>query len=461
MNNCTEKVIYKSDDFRITLRDTGSDMLVVAFSPMNWPDQNKKDSYWGDSAARKLPFSWLSIDAMAEHWFCDAKWLKIVELVREVAQHFSIRIGYGHSMGGYAALKRSRDYYPQSVLAFSPQCSIHPDDVGSFDARYVKSFKPQFHQGMKLQSSDICARSFIFFDARFDIDKEHALRILGVNISHISVGYVRHDAIFIAKGTISLTYLLMLALRNDAGSAQEMQRYLRGQKKKSQIYFSHLVYKAFKNGHARWAIDMADLALHLDATNSRVALVKLQACMRLNLKDEAKLVIDKMNMDSLSDGDIVVVANVMLALEQKERALQIMESSSIAEGKNTKNLRALANILLNEGAVSRAIKLLERAVILEPDDPHCLANLAKGLMRNKGTSTYDLPKAVALLKRATEISPDVVTFWKSYAFALEVSGDVAAAFSVWRQIKNMTSIEGKDCMRFEALQSMALGVTKR
>ena len=456
-----EKILYQSDDFRITLRDTGSDMLVVAFSPMNWPDQHKKNSYWGDAAARKLPFSWLSIDAMVDHWFCDTKWREIVALVCTVTQRFSIRIGYGHSMGGYAALKHSKDYAPQAILAFSPQCSIHPDDVGNFDVRYEKSFNPQFHQAMKVQPSDIDARSFIFFDARFDLDRKHVLRICGNDVSRISVGYVRHDAIFIAKGSISLTYLLMLALRHDAGGAREMQRYLRMQKKKSQIYLAHLAYKAFKNRHAKWAIKIADFALHLDVINNRVALVKLQACMQLNLKDEAKLTIDKLNINSLSNGDIVIVANVLLTLGQKERALQILESSSIEDDVNTKNLRTLANILLNENAVSRAVKLLERAVTLEADDPHCLANLAKGLMRDKNTSTYDLPRAVALLKRAIEIAPEVVVFWKSYAFALEISGDAVGAFSAWLQIEKMTGIESKDRMRFEMLKSMALGVTKR
>ena len=461
MDKCTEKVLYESADFRITLRNTGCDMLVVAFSPMHWPNQYKKDRYWGDAVARKLPFSWLSIDALAEHWFCEEKWLVIAELVRDITQRFRIRIGYGHSMGGYAALKRSRDYLPEKILAFAPQCSINPDDVGHFDTRYIRAFNPNLHKRMKLQPSDICARSFIFFDSRFSTDRKHVLEIRGDNISYISIGYMSHDVIFVAKGAVSLAYLFMRAIMDGFDDVREMRRYLCAKKKTNQIYFSHLTYKAFKSGHARWAVNISNRALQLDATNSRVAIVKLQACMQLNLKEEAQLTVDQIDIAKLSDGDIVIVAGVLFNLGQKERALDIMINSSIEDGKNTKNLRALANMFLNFGRLDRAVELLERAVMLDPKDSHCLSHLAKGLMKNKDHPSYDLPRAVFLLECATKISPGVVAFWKSYAFALEISGDSVGAFSAWLQVKKMSGIESKDYIRFEALQSIVLGVIKR
>jgi len=447
------RVLYESADFRVSLRETGSDVLVVAFSPMDWPERGGNSRHWGDVVANKLPFSWLAIDALNEHWFCDTKWQQIADLVSATAQRFALRVGYGHSMGAYAALKRSRDYFPFAILSFAPQCSIHPDDVGYFDKRYFKYFDPHLHYGMRLLPSDIvCNRALVFFDSGFDTDRKHVELIYGDNIVPVSVGYMRHNVIFAAKGAVPLLYLLMQSLRNDSKYVHEVHRYFRSQKKSTTEYYANLAYKLLRVGHNRWAMNVASRALELDSDLIKTRLVYLQAAVRLNLKDAALASIECMNIPLLSDGDVAIVARTLSVLGLRQQALAIMSRPSIIVGSDTKNLRSLAELLLSDGQVANAVQLLERSVALMPNDPHCLVHLAKALMKDRKAPEYDILRAVKLLKRATEIAPSELGFWRNYAFSLESSGDAASAFLTWKHIETLTELGERDRERFDRLR---------
>lgn len=160
------QVLFEDPDFKITYRDTQGELLVVAFSPMHWPEQRTLGRHWADTVAAKVPFSWLSIDAKSAHWYCDEKWSTVAELVAKVGAKYKWRVGYGHSMGAYGALKRSHDYSPCAILAFAPQWSIEPEQVSDFDVRYARVFDSRLHQGMEIRSCDIAAPSWIFFRSR-------------------------------------------------------------------------------------------------------------------------------------------------------------------------------------------------------------------------------------------------------------------------------------------------------
>lgn len=450
---CLAKVLYEDSDFRITFRDTGSDIVVVAFSPMHWPERRTRGRHWGDVAAQKLPLSWLSIDAMSDHWFCKIKWNVVVRLVADTIKPFKYRVGYGHSMGAYAALKHSHSYQPTAILAFAPQWSIDPRDVGSFDTRYARAFDPRLHNGMRIDAEDLAAPAFLFFDDRFSPDAESARRIQGDPVLHIPVRYMRHDVVDVGKGSISLLYLVLRAALGAHGGRTEMHRYFRMRKKRNQDYLVNLAGAALRQGHPKWTKFLSELVLSEEPRRSDALILKLQSCIRLGLDECANAVIAECENVLLSDYEAVLVSRAMVATGLLARAVALIDRPSISEGKNTNHIRALAGYLLAGGQTTRGMALLERAVALAPDDPHCLAQLGKALMKSARGAACDLPRAVTLLERSTELDSSVLGFWKAYAMALEACGDYSRAVSAWHQVERRSELTESERQRLERLRT--------
>ncbi|KAB0593917.1 tetratricopeptide repeat protein [Cupriavidus gilardii] len=449
------QVLFENADFKITHRNTRSDLLVVAFSPMHWPEQRTLGRHWADTVAGKVPFSWLSIDAKTAHWYCDAKWKPVANLIAEVAARYKLRVGYGHSMGAYGALKRSRDYSPCAVLAFAPQWSIEPARVGDFDVRYARVFDGRFHQGMEIKPYDITARSWIFFDPNFSDDHEHAQRITGSNVSYVHVTQMRHDVIRAAMGSVTLTYLVMRAVLGGVGATGEIRRIVQRGRRKTSIYLVQLARKATSRGHAQWGFSIAARALASNSQDGAAFVCYLQACSGLGQSGAAQRLMEETGIPSLTDGELLGAARALAELGLGKHAAELLDKSSIADGENVRNLRIYAEVLISLGQPSQAIQLLSKAVAIAPEDPHCLAHLARVLMKSSSHDQHDLANAVRLLSRATTLDPSVSGFWKSYAYALERHGDVRGAVDAWLVLEGISQIGDKDRQRFDRLRKIA------
>ncbi|BDB27100.1 tetratricopeptide repeat protein [Cupriavidus sp. P-10] len=456
----SHQVLLDDQDFRITLHDTGSDVLIVAFSPMEWPGQDVKGRFWGDKVAHKLPFAWLSIDAKRPHWFCAAKWNGIKGLVESATARFPRRIGYGHSMGAYAALKHSGTYLPDAILAFAPQWSIDPMDVGDFDTRYEQWFELDSHKEMKIQPADIRGKSWIFFDSRFETDSAHVRSIRGGAVNRISVTHMRHDVIYATKGANSLTYLVMRVLLGGEGAAKEVHRHLRVEKKKTSTYLVHMAFRTLKARHAGWARNLSARVLENAADHVGALLIFLQACAKLGQPEGVATVVEKARFSALSDAEIFIAAKALVELGFSDVAGGLLDRPAIASKENVKSIRNLSELLLTRGELDAAVLLLEKTVVIAPEDPHCLAHLAKALVRTAKGSRETLLRALGLLEHALELNESVVGFWKAYAFALEAYGDVEGAVVAWQRIGQFAPIEGKDLERFERL-SRTIGTLAR
>ncbi len=64
-------------------------------------------------------------------------------------------MGYGGSMGGYAAIKYSNLLNMQKIVAFVPQFSIDREVVE--DRRYAEFFDASIHQNMQIQADEVDA----------------------------------------------------------------------------------------------------------------------------------------------------------------------------------------------------------------------------------------------------------------------------------------------------------------
>jgi hypothetical protein len=106
-------------------------------------------------------------------------------------------VGYGGSMGGYAAIKYSNLLNMQKIVAFVPQYSIDPDVVQ--DRRYAEFFDASIHQNMQIQADEVdSSREYIIvYDPYYAEDKEHFLKIqpLLPKMHVIHLPFTGHEAL--------------------------------------------------------------------------------------------------------------------------------------------------------------------------------------------------------------------------------------------------------------------------
>jgi tetratricopeptide (TPR) repeat protein len=427
---------------------------------MNWPNKGRRGSHWGDAVARKVPYSWLAIDALRAHWFAEVSWHNVADVVREAVRRYAIRVGFGHSMGAYAALRHSIDYQPRSILAFAPQWSIDPQDVRTFDTRYECHFDQHLHDGMSIKPHHVQGNALVFYDPHFPPDKEHASRIRAPNAAAISVPNMRHDVIEVAKGSISMTYLVMRALGATASDYREMARFLNQQKKQNPLYLINLSSKALKRNRATLAQTLATRANEHDPANRRAQLLGIQSCFKQGLIDEVRRRLANLDVAALSKSESMSAARLMTDVGWADRAIQVVNVRNVLDGTDTTHLRTLADIF---GALSRpedAIEALERAMALEPTNPHCIAHLGRVLLKQSSSPCPSASRAASLFAAATKLAPEVATFWKSLAFAHAVTGDADAALAAWDRVEAISGLSGDDIRRIGQLKARAASIPR-
>ncbi|MCQ4160117.1 hypothetical protein NON00_09260 [Roseomonas sp. GC11] len=105
-------------------------------------------------------------------------------------------IGYGHSQGGYAALKYSRLLGLAGAVASGPQVSIDPAE-GLADRRFTHHFDPALHQGMRIVAEDLAGRLVLVYDPAYPPDVEHAeaIRALSPAVEPLHLSHLNHRTV--------------------------------------------------------------------------------------------------------------------------------------------------------------------------------------------------------------------------------------------------------------------------
>ncbi|MCQ4158996.1 hypothetical protein NON00_03540 [Roseomonas sp. GC11] len=147
---------------------------IVTFAP-----RQKAKTLWGGAFLPRFEAAIFGVTDVSESWFPAEDMALLLPALREKLAGYERVILYGFSMGAYAALKYSRALGADAVLAFAPQFSITPEDVGAFDKRRPATYyQPALHDGMRITAGDIGGAVTLFYDPFFKGDVRHAGRIL-------------------------------------------------------------------------------------------------------------------------------------------------------------------------------------------------------------------------------------------------------------------------------------------
>lgn len=205
-------ILFDGDDVRVVIQPVVSKWMVVTF---NWGKYEATgDRFYADALMAKLGVSSLGIVSKRPHWYVCAEMPQALEVAREALAGYAVRLGYGFSMGAYAALKYSKALGLQRVLAFSPQWSVDPREA-PWDGRTEWAFSPAM-KGMGVREPDRAGLAFLFFDPLNPVDRRHAWQVQRAGKVHsVRMRHCGHDTIKMMANTNAMRALVHAAVDAD------------------------------------------------------------------------------------------------------------------------------------------------------------------------------------------------------------------------------------------------------
>ncbi len=232
-------VIAETEHVTAIAQDLGGDTVVVTFNEMGFVRNGTQ--FWGDEFLRKLGVSAIGIVTPRPNWYPPRDMELVIPAVRA---HIAGRrvVTYGHSQGGFGAMKFSARLNADIALCFCPQWTIDPKDCGSFDTRTTLYFDAKLGNGVHMLPSDVCKQSFMFFDPREPADARHA-SMLGKfpGVHPVLVPFSMHDTIRVLTEGRGAAALINLCRTATPPTVRDFRRIIRQSRKGSKTYDDHMI----------------------------------------------------------------------------------------------------------------------------------------------------------------------------------------------------------------------------
>jgi len=229
-----KQIIYQGQDLVVVYQPADVDVLMVCF---NWVGfRYSGERFDADQLMEKIGYAAVGVASLSDHWYISPEMGEAIAAIRKVASKYKRLAGYGFSMGGYAVIKYSAALGLDTVVSFSPQWSIDPDQA-PWDQRYKAHYQPAM-TGMGIRSEDRQGHTFIVYDPLYEPDRLHAEKIIASGKVHqILVRHGEHDSIKMLANTAVMKSVFSSCLEYfEAG----VRRAVRSGLKKSRLFRSHV-----------------------------------------------------------------------------------------------------------------------------------------------------------------------------------------------------------------------------
>lgn len=230
-------IIFEDEHIRAIFMPGTSKELVFSFGDLI--TRAKGLSINAEKSLNKHQFNVIGIMPKQKTWFPAASMFAMWAEIQKYCAAFQIRIGYGGSMGGYAAIKYANLLDLTRIVALVPQYSIDPQDVT--DLRYNMFFQAELNENMRVMPQDIdLAREYIIvYDPYCPEDHLHYQKLnalLGSSLHTLNLPFTGHDAVAI----LASSELLHDFLIRDFDEMYFYQK-MRQVKKNSKFYYRKVI----------------------------------------------------------------------------------------------------------------------------------------------------------------------------------------------------------------------------
>lgn len=234
-----KQIIFEDEHIRAIFLPGNSNTLVLSFGDLITRASGL--SINAEKSLIKYQYNVIGVMPKQKSWFPQASMIELAKAISPILEGFKNIVGYGGSMGGYAAIKYSNLLNMNRVIAFVPQYSIDPEHVK--DRRYAEFFDSVANKDMQIQPQDVdAAREYVIvYDPYFSIDREHYLKIkeLLPSLHTIHLPFTGHEALSV----LASSSLLHDFIEHDFDEIYFYQQ-VRKVKKQSKFYFRNVLAHA-------------------------------------------------------------------------------------------------------------------------------------------------------------------------------------------------------------------------
>jgi len=229
-------IIFEDEQIRAIFLRGSSDELIFSFGDLI--TRAKGLSINAEKSLLKHDFNVIGIMPKQKSWFPESSMRQMFAEIEDLIAPFKTRIGYGGSMGGYAAIKYSNLLDLKRVVALVPQYSINPEDVE--DPRYNMFFHAELNANMQIQPQDVSAEReyIVVYDPYCPEDRAQYVKLEQVlpHIHTLNLPFTGHDAIAV----LASSELLHDFLLHDF-DATYFYKKIRQVKKNSKFYYRKVI----------------------------------------------------------------------------------------------------------------------------------------------------------------------------------------------------------------------------
>ena len=255
-----KQIIFEDGHIRAIFLKGSSKELVFSFGDLI--TRAKGLSINAEKSLEKFQYNVIGVMPKEKSWFPESSIRNMLEAIADFIAPFETHLGYGGSMGGYAAIKYSNLLNLKRVIALVPQFSIDPEDVT--DLRYNMFFHADVNQNMKVQAKDVSAEReyIVVYDPYYDEDRAHYVKLQEVlpQVHTLHLPFTGHDAIAILASS---------ELLNDFLTQEFDETYfykkIRQVKKNSKFYYRKVIEKSLKEHRASLGKILKNNDLQLDS----------------------------------------------------------------------------------------------------------------------------------------------------------------------------------------------------
>jgi len=167
--------IFENDEISVYFSAGRGETAVLSYSSMRH-----------DFAVKGIPalammqsygYDTFGIIARRDNWYPIPSMQAVMQALRARLASYSCRLAYGSSMGAYGAIKHSKGFGCDFVLALAPQYTIDPQRVAEWDGRYHSNFRAELNADMEISPQDLGGQITVIADPFYKMDMRHAAYI--------------------------------------------------------------------------------------------------------------------------------------------------------------------------------------------------------------------------------------------------------------------------------------------
>lgn len=223
-----EEIVFEDENLEVYYHQGKSNFVVMTFNEMG---TSPGKGAWGGGALRKNGFSYLGFVSKQPNWFPSSSMESAKASLHSTLEKYRTKVMYGHSQGGYAAIRYASLYNAKSVLSFCPQFSIHPDSMSGKDNRFSRYYQSTDNH-REIYQADVGedCQTHIFYDPKDELDKLNFLHIKETisSVREIQMFGTGHQSVRAIANSDAVGKILNAAVADDL---HEIFRTLRSSKR--------------------------------------------------------------------------------------------------------------------------------------------------------------------------------------------------------------------------------------